>query len=90
MVMSWISVTTALAAEFMRSKALRSLGFSKLYLAHILMENLVLDTADQATRQGFRLLGECPAVHTDDNPCVWEQGVWLLEGLDIFKSGTSC
>lgn len=35
-VISGRSVTTALAAAFMRSRALLSFGFSKPYLAHIL------------------------------------------------------
>lgn len=37
-VMSGKSATTTLAAKFMRSSALRSFGFSKPYLAHILSE----------------------------------------------------
>ncbi len=49
MVMSGSSVTTALAAAFMRSSARLSLGFSKSYLAHSLA----------AGKPGNRAAGKC-------------------------------
>jgi hypothetical protein len=29
---------------------------------------------------------EASSVYSDYNPCVWEEDVWLLKSLDIFKS----
>lgn len=32
---------------------------------------------------------ESASVNSDNNPCIWEQDVWLLEGFDIFVPGVS-
>jgi hypothetical protein len=74
-----------LAAAFMRSSARRSLGFSKLYFAHILSCVRFCCNAPQRDLI-ISLLGKRPTIYPDHNPCVWEQVVWLLEGADIFKS----
>lgn len=86
---SGISVTTAFAASFMRSKALLSFGFSHEYLlANLELVSLRMTPHHMYVSANWLagLLGEPTAVYPDHNPCVRQQLVRLLELLDILPS----
>jgi len=82
MTISGSSVKTALAAAFMRSSARRSFGFSNEYLFENLLKLSIYQIENEKGAE--ELLVESSPINADDNPCVWEEQIWLLEGFHVF------